>query len=51
MSKFFKVTLLVQTDEDPVKWICDNVADTLEDDEELLMFMSEETTLENELNP
>ena len=50
MAKLFKVTLLIQTDEDPVGWICENVADVLEDGEELLRFTCEETTLLAELN-
>lgn len=51
MAKLFKVTLLIQTEEDPAGWICENVADVLEDGEELLKYMSVETTLESELNP
>lgn len=51
MPKLYKISLLVQADQDPTKWICSAVADQLEDGEELLKYMSVETTLEAELNP
>jgi hypothetical protein len=51
MAKLFKVTLLVQTDEDPAEWIYEKIADVLDDDEKLLTCMGVETTLESELNP
>ena len=51
MPTLYKVTLLIQINDNPAKWICDSVADQLEDGEELLKFMSVETTLEAELNP
>ena len=49
MPKVYKVCLLIQIDEDPTKWICDEVASLLEDNERLLKYMSVETTLEDEL--
>ena len=51
MPKLYKISLLVQAEQDPTKWICSAVADQLEDDEELLKYTSVETTLEAELNP
>ena len=50
MAKLFKVTLLVQTAEDPAEWIYEKIADGLDDDAELLTCMGVETTLLAELN-
>ena len=51
MPTVYKVSLLIQIDTDPSEWICQSVADQLEEGEELLKYMSVETTLEAELNP
>lgn len=50
MLKVYKISLLVQTDQDPAKWICSAVDDQLEDGEELLKYMSKETTFTAELD-
>ena len=51
MPKLYKVSFLIQTDEDPVNWICEAIDDQLEDGEKLLKYMSFETTLDEEIEP
>jgi hypothetical protein len=51
MPKLYKVSFLIQTDVDPVNWICEAIDDQLEDGETLLKYMSFETTLDEEIEP
>ncbi len=51
MPKLYKVSFLIQTDVDPVNWICEAIDDQLEDGEKLLKYMSFETTLDQEIEP
>jgi hypothetical protein len=51
MPKLYKVSFLIQIDDDPVNWICEAIDDQLEDGEKLLKYMSFETTLDQEIEP
>lgn len=53
MPKIYKVSFLIQIEDDPVDWIWNAIEDQLEEDEgeKLLKYISVETTLEDELGP